>query len=451
MAPTAPTAPTARFGSNVSADVPEAVAHPLIAPMPRLVPSVLRAVRRLALAYLRAGWSGGRLDVIVPSGERVRIGEPGPAEACVRVHDDRAFLRLLVRGEMGGGEAFVAGEWSSDDLVGAIRLVLRATDACSVDSPLARLAQLPSLVRHRRAANTLLGSQRNIHAHYDLGNAFYRLFLDDETVSCACVLLAPSEALAHPPHEMSARPGAPDPTIALADAQRAKLERICALLALSSRDHLLEIGCGWGGLAIHAARTRGCRVTAITVSRQQYELASARVAAAGLGERVDIQYRDYRELDGSYDKIASIEMLEAVGYEYLPSYFAVCARLLAPGGRFALQSITMPAHRFDAYRRRVDWMQTYIFPGSLIPSLGAIAAAARPAGFDIARSDDIGPSYALTLARWRERFVAALPAVTALGFDEPFVRTWLLYLAFSEAAFAERTLGDHQLLLTLGG
>jgi len=393
-------------------------------------------LRWLALARLRAGWTGGRLDLVLPSGERVRIGRPGPTQACARIHDDRMWLRLLLRGEMGGGESFVAGEWSSDDLVGLLRLVLRATAARGVESPLTRLAQLPSLVRHRRAANTLHGSQRNIHAHYDLGNAFYQLFLDPETLSYSCAQFG--------------RPG--DPRAAarsLGDAQRAKLDRLCELLALSPRDHLLEIGCGWGGMAIHAARTRGCRVTAITVSRQQHQLASARVAAAGLSDRIDIQYRDYRELDGSYDKIVSIEMLEAVGFEYLEPYFAIAARLLSPGGRFALQSITMPDARFDGYRRRVDWMQTYIFPGSLIPSLGAIRDAAAPAGFRVEACDDIGPDYATTLGHWRRRFLAALPAVTALGFDAPFVRTWLMYLAFSEAAFAERALGDHQLLLTL--
>ncbi|HZJ68216.1 MAG TPA: cyclopropane-fatty-acyl-phospholipid synthase family protein, partial [Kofleriaceae bacterium] len=293
-------------------------------------------------------------------------------------------------------------------------------------------AQLPALVRHRHAANTLHGSQRNIHAHYDLGNAFYQLFLDPETLaySCACF---------------------PRPAMSLADGQRAKHERLCELLALSPRDHLLEIGCGWGGMAIHAARTRGCRVTAITVSREQRELAAARARAAGLADRVDIQYRDYRELDGSFDKLVSIEMVEAVGYEYLPHYFAIAARLLRPGGRFALQSITMPDDRFDAYRRRVDWMQTYIFPGSLIPSLGALAAAAAPAGLSIDRADDIGPDYAATLQCWRARFLAELPGVAALGFDEPFIRMWLLYLAYSEAAFAERALGDHQLLLTVRG
>ena len=411
-----------------------AVAHPLIVPLPRLVPPAGQALRWLALARLRAGWTGGRLDLILPSGERARIGRPGPAQACARIHDDRVFLRLVLRGEMGGGESFVAGEWSSDDLVGVIRLVLRATGARGLESPLTRLAQLPALLRHRRAANTLHGSQRNIHAHYDLGNAFYQLFLDPETLSYSCGLFG--------------GPGS-GPAMSLADAQRAKLDRLCDLLALSPRDHLLEIGCGWGGMAIHAARTRGCRVTAITVSREQHQLASARVAAAGLADRVDIQYRDYRELGGTYDKIVSIEMLEAVGYEYLPHYFAIGARLLAPGGRFALQSITMPDARFEAYRRRVDWMQTYIFPGSLIPSIGAIAQAAAPAGLRIDRADDIGPDYAITLRMWRERFAAALPAVTALGFDEPFVRTWLMYLAFSEAAFAERALGNHQVLLTL--
>jgi cyclopropane-fatty-acyl-phospholipid synthase len=312
--------------------------------------------------------------------------------------------------------------------------VLRATGGRGVESPLTHLARLPALIRHRRAANTLRGSQRNVHAHYDLGNAFYQLFLDAETLAYSCAYF-------------------PRPAMSLADGQRAKHERLCELLALSPRDHLLEIGCGWGGMAIHAARTRGCRVTAITVSRQQHELATARVAAAGLADRVDIQYRDYRELDGraapgSYDKLVSIEMLEAVGYQYLPAYFAIAARLLRPGGRFALQSITMPDARFAAYRRRVDWMQTYVFPGSLIPSLGAIGAAAGAAGFRIERADDIGPDYASTLAAWRARFLAALPAVTALGFDDPFIRTWVMYLAFSEAAFAERTLGDHQLLLT---
>jgi cyclopropane-fatty-acyl-phospholipid synthase len=252
------------------------------------------------------------------------------------------------------------------------------------------------------------------------------LFLDDETLAYSAAIYE-------------------QPAASLADAQRAKFERLCDWLELSPRDHLLEIGCGWGGMAIHAATTRGCRVTALTVSREQFELASARVAAAGLSERVSVEYRDYRTLGSeTYSKLVSIEMLEAVGYEYLPAYFSVAARVLAPGGRFAVQTISMPDERFDSYRKSVDWMQTYIFPGTCIPSLAAIRAASAP--LQLVRADDIGPHYAPTLRAWRERFLAALPEVRALGFDTPFIRTWLLYLAFSEAAFAERTLGDHQLL-----
>jgi cyclopropane-fatty-acyl-phospholipid synthase len=400
--------------------------------MPRLAAPAAHALRWLALARLRAGWAAGRVDLELPSGQWVRIGGPGRADASARVHDDRLFLRLLLRGELGAGESFVAGEWSSDDLEGLLRVFLRASRARGLESPLTRLAQLPALARHRRAANTVGGSRRNIHAHYDLGNDFYRLFLDEDTLSYSCAVWRTED-------------GGRRPT--LAAAQRAKLDRLCDWLALSPRDHLLELGCGWGGMAIHAAATRGCRVTAITVSHEQRELAAARVAAAGLADRVTVQYRDYRARLGTYDKIASIEMLEAVGHEYLPVFFAACARALAPGGRLALQTITMPDERFEAYRRRVDWMQTYVFPGSLIPSLGAIARASAAAGFSIAHGDDIGADYAPTLRAWRERFAAALPGVRALGFDEPFVRTWLMYLAFSEAAFAERTLRNHQLLL----
>ena len=399
---------------------------------PRVAAPAAAVLRRLALGRLRSTWRGGRLELELPGGERAWLGGPGEPEARVRIADDRVFLRLLARGELGAGEAYVAGEWHTDDLVAAARVFLRATGAGGFESPLTRLAQVPELLRHRRAANTRTGSARNIHAHYDLGNAFYRLFLDPETLAYSCGVWR-------------------DARTTLAEAQRAKHERLCAWLELSPRDHLLEIGCGWGGMAIHAAATRGCRVTAITVSREQHALAAARVAEAGLADRVRVEYRDYRDLEGTFDHVVSIEMLEAVGYEHLRGYFAACARALRPGGRLAVQTITMPDARFAAYRRRVDWMQTYVFPGSCIPSLGVLRDAAARAGFAIARADDIGPDYAPTLRAWRERFVTALPEVRRLGFDAQFVRTWLLYLAFSEAAFAERTLGDHQLLFTSRG
>jgi cyclopropane-fatty-acyl-phospholipid synthase len=399
--------------------------------MPRVRPR--RALRWAGLAALRGLWASDdeRIDLVMPSGECVRVGGPGRASATAQIHDDRFFLRLLLRGEMGAGESFVAGEWSATDddaLVDVLRIFLRGTRARGVESPLTRLAQLPALLRHHLAANTLGGSRRNIGAHYDLGNDFYRLFLDADTLAYSCAIY-------------------PSPAASLADAQRAKLDRLCDSLALDARDHLLEIGCGWGGLAIHAARTRGCRVTAITLSREQYDHATAAVAAANLSHRVAIELRDYRTLDGTFDKIVSVEMLEAVGYDYLADYFRICARLLAPGGALALQSITMPDVRFAAYRKRVDWMQTYIFPGSLIPSLPVIERAATPAGFRITQANDIGLHYAPTLRAWRRAFVAALPHIPK-RFDEPFIRTWLLYLAFSEAAFAERSLHNHQLLLT---
>jgi cyclopropane-fatty-acyl-phospholipid synthase len=196
-----------------------------------------------------------------------------------------------------------------------------------------------------------------------------------------------------------------------------------------------------------AARTRGCRVTGITVSAEQLDLARQRVREAGVDDRVDIRFCDYRDLDGAYDKIASIEMIEAVGYHYLQPFFASCAARLAPGGLLAIQSILMPDHKFEAYRRSIDWTQTYIFPGSLIPSMGALVDAWSRSGFDLLRFEEFGTDYAPTLAAWRARFVAALPAVRALGFDEPFIRLWTLYLSFSEAAFAERSIGDGHLLL----
>jgi len=424
------------------------VAHPLVLPLPRLVPPAAQALRFLALRELRRTWHGGRLDLALPSGDVFQLGgDGGPASARARVHDDRLFLRLLTRGELGAGESYVAGEWSTsspDELVTVLRAFLRGTGARGVESPLTRLGQLASRVRHRRAANTHGGSARNVHAHYDLGNAFYRLFLDDDTLGYSCgIWPAGGAARAAEDSGMSR-----ELERALADSQRAKFDQLCDWLQLSERDHLLELGCGWGGMAIHAARTRGCRVTAVTISHEQHALARARVAAAGLADRVSIELRDYRDITGTFDKIVSIEMLEQVGYEYLPAYFDACARLLVPGGSLAVQSITMPVDRFAAYRCQVDWMQTYIFPGTLIPSLGAIQSACASTPLSLVRRSDIGPDYAPTLRAWRERFVASLPAVRALGFDEPFIRTWLMYLAFSEAAFAERTLGDHQLLFT---
>lgn len=400
--------------------------HPLVIPAPRWPAPVASLARRAILGALDRADVDGGVIVRLPDGGEHRLGR-GPTATTIRVHDERAFVRVLTRGELGAGEAYTAGDWDADDLPAALAWFLRATAARGVESPLTALVRLPTLWRHRRAANDRAGSARNIAAHYDLGNAFYRTFLDDE-LCYSCGIWGPGATLA--------------------SAQQAKLERLCALAQLGPDDHVLEIGCGWGALAIHAARTRGCRVTAITVSPAQHAYATERVAALGLSGQVTVELRDYRDVTGQYDAVLSCEMLEAVGYEFLPRYFATVAAALRPGRRAVIQSITMPDERFATYRRSVDWMQTYIFPGSLIPSLGAIRAALVGTGLCWTSADDIGPDYAPTLAAWRARFDAALPTVRRLGFDDAFVRAWHLYLAFSEAAFAERTLGDHQLVFT---
>jgi cyclopropane-fatty-acyl-phospholipid synthase len=380
----------------------------------------------MALAAMR-GWRHGHLVFRFADGDVARLGDPSaPERATVTIHDDAAFARLLLRGDVGVGEAYVDGQWDADDLPMALRLCLQNRAAMPLDSRLARLGQLASLVRHRLRRNDRRGAARHVHAHYDLGNPLYQLFLD-ESMAYSCGFHA-------------------SPTDTLEEAQRAKYARICAKLALGPGDHLLDVGCGWGGLAIFAARAHGCRVTGITISRAQADEAIARVRAAGLDARVEIRLADYRDLRGRFDKLASIEMFEQVGHDYFGAYFAACARLLAPGGAMLLQTIAMPDQDYAAYRRKVDWTQVHVFPGTCIPSLGAMTRAMEP-DLVVRDVEDIGPHYAHTLRAWRGRFGARLDEVRALGFDQRFIRTWDLYLAFSEAAFAERTHLDLQLVI----
>jgi cyclopropane-fatty-acyl-phospholipid synthase len=403
----------------------------LVAPLPVASIGPFAAMaRRMVIARL-AAWREGFVRLRLGfDGREHAIGDPRARDRGeLVVHDEAFFARVLLRGEMGAGESYVAGEWDSPDLVAVIRLFLRNLPHLGVESGLTRVARLPSRLRHVLRRGRRRQSERNIHAHYDLGNDFYRLFLD-ESMAYSCAVFAHAGE-------------------SLADAQRRKFERVCDKLGLGPRDHVLEVGCGWGGLAIHAVRTRGCRFTGITISREQYDLARARVAAAGLADRIDVQYRDYRDVRGRFDKLVSIEMLEAVGHEYYPAFFARCAAALAPGGTMVAQTIAMPEHRYEAYRRGVDWTQAYVFPGVLIPSLSALAGAmARASDLSIVDVEDIGLHYAPTLRAWRERFLARRDEVAALGFDAAFVRTWVMYLSFSEAAFAERDLGDLQIVFS---
>lgn len=366
----------------------------------------------------------GTLSVRLPDGSSRRFGT-GP-EVRMEVRSGRLFRRLATRGKLGLGESYTAGEWDADDLVAFFELLLANAEEAGRRYPhLRRLV----LARPRLPGrNGRLRARRNIRYHYDLGNDLFRLFLD-ETMTYSCAVFADDE----------------EP---LAEAQRRKLRQVCEKLGLGPEDHLLEIGCGWGSLALTAAGEYGARVTGLTISASQARLARERVAAAGLSDRVRIREQDYRAHEGSYTKIASVEMIEAIGERQFPTFFAACDRLLAPGGLACIQTILVPDERWDRYRRSPDWIERYVFPGCLIPSLGALRRALADASrLTIRGGEEIGPHYAETLRRWRERFHASLPQVRELGYGDHFVRTWDFYLAFCEAAFRTRSLGDAQLVL----
>lgn len=371
--------------------------------------------------------SVGRLTVVLPDGSRRTFGDPAATmRAEIRIHDRQALVRMLLHGETGGGEAYMDGLWSSPDLPGLLRLAARNRESLALASGWFRIpAQVRRTISHRARRNTRGGSRRNIAAHYDLGNDFYRLFLDETMTYSSAAFASPDQSLA--------------------DAQRNKYRILAANAGLVAGQHVLEIGTGWGGFALYAAGELGCRVTSITISRQQYDLARERVHAAGLDDLVEIQLRDYRDVEGTYDAIVSIEMLEAVGAEYLATFFEVCDRALRPGGRMSLQVITFPDAAYERQLRGANWIQTYIFPGGLCPSLAVIERATRQTRLLITGVTDIAPSYVRTLHAWRERFLGRLDDVRAMGFDERFVRMWEYYLALSEAGFATGISQDLQI------
>ena len=377
------------------------------------------------------GLRRGCLELHLPDGVRV-YGDPGAAlKGVVAIHDPRVFRRGLLGGEVGLGEAYVDGAWSSPDPVAVVRVALRNM-ACFDQGPLAWTGRALGRLRHRRRANTRAGARANIAAHYDLSNAFYRLWLDPT--------LAYSSAWF------------PTPETSLEAAQEAKYRMIARKLDLGPEDHLLEIGTGWGGFALYAARHHGCRITTTTISGQQFAEAQARIAAAGLEDRITLLQEDYRDLRGCFTKAVSIEMFEAVGLAHYDTYFAVVDRLLAPGGRFLLQTITMNEPHFEAYRRGVDFIQQHVFPGSELASLLEIhRSLARATDLAVTGLEDLGAHYARTLQLWRERFHTRLDEVRALGFDARFQRFWDYYLATCEGAFRERHISVVQLLLEKGG
>jgi cyclopropane-fatty-acyl-phospholipid synthase len=325
------------------------------------------------------------------------------------------------------------GRWSTTQLVELVALFVRNLDVLDgMEGGYAQIAQSLRKLVHAARRNTRTGSRSNIAAHYDLGNEFFRLFLDETMMYSSAIF---------------ARPG-----MTLHEAQVERLDTICRKLDLHPGDRVLEIGTGWGGFALHAARNYGCHITTTTISKEQFALSRERVAAAGLQGSIEVLCEDYRDLTGRFDKLVSIEMIEAVGHQYYEAFFRKCAQLLDPAGAMLLQAITIADHRYERARRSVDFIQRYIFPGSCIPSVTALSGAmARGSDLRIFDLHDIGDHYARTLREWRYNFTQQLPQVRALGYDEAFVRMWEFYFCYCEGGFMERAISDVQMLIVKPG
>ncbi len=362
-------------------------------------------------------------------GEAFVFGGDTPGiDAEITVCDETFYQSLALGGGLGAAEAFMDHAWTTPDLTAVVRLLVRNRAVLDgLERGLARLAAPLRRWLHARNRNDRAGSRRNIAAHYDLGDDLFALFLDATMTYSAAVFETPAATLA--------------------EAQRTKLDRLCRKLDLSARDHLLEIGTGWGALAVHAAERYGCRVTTTTISKNQAAHARARAAAAGVATRVDIREDDYRDLRGSYDKLVSVEMVEGVGHEYLPGFFARCSSLLRPDGVMAMQAITIADQHYARALRQVDFIKRFVFPGSFIPSTTALLQAmTKTTDLRLVHQEDLAPHYAETLRRWRTNFRANRAAILAAGYDERFLRLWEYYLAYCEGGFEERFLGVSQLV-----
>jgi cyclopropane-fatty-acyl-phospholipid synthase len=344
------------------------------------------------------------------------------------IHDNSVYSDFVRGGSIGAAESYIEGKWTSPDLTAVIRIFAKAQQQTDqLEKKGAWLNKLKNQFFHWQNRNNQSGSKRNILAHYDLGNELYTRFLDDSMMYSSAIY--------------------PSPEATLAQAQQHKLKTICERLALTADDHLLEIGTGWGGLAIYAAQHYGCKVTTTTISDAQYDFAKDKVNAAGLEQNITLLKDDYRDLHGQFDKLVSVEMIEAVGYEYLPSFFEVCNRCLKPGGKMLIQSITIADQRFDYYKNNVDFIQRYIFPGGFLPSISVLSDHLTQYSELVVESiDDIGLDYAKTLADWRTAFLNSWSELTTFGYDEEFKQLWLYYFAYCEGAFLERSTSTVHLL-----
>jgi cyclopropane-fatty-acyl-phospholipid synthase len=377
--------------------------------------------------------NNGTLNITMPGGELIQLGGDPEVVANVTVTNSDFFKRCVLYGDIGFGEAYVDGDWDTDNITNVIKWFLINVDnaptisGSSAKSLVLNFLKFYNKVYHSKRKNSLRGSRKNISEHYDLNNDFFAAFLDSTMTYSAAYFKTDD--------------------ISLEQAQLLKYDRLCKQLKLKPEDHVLEIGSGWGGNAIYMAKHYGCKVTTITISEEQHKLAKEKVAKEGLEHKIEVIIQDYRKLVGQFDKIVSVEMLEAVGANYYETYFKKCHELLKKNGILALQVITCPDSRFESLKSGVDWIQKHIFPGSLLPSVAAINKAINDTG-DLTMVDlkDLGLDYAKTLAMWRDQFNANLPHINKLGFDNTFVRKWNYYLSYCEGAFAMRNINVMQMV-----
>jgi len=386
--------------------------------------------RRLLMGQL-GQLAHGQIRLVESDGDW-RFGKPSALcdlSVTLRVTNPQFYADAAFGGSVGAGESYIRGHWRCDDLTGLIRIMVVNRDfVTGLDGRWALVSAPFRRLLHWMNRNSRAGSARNIAAHYDLGNELFELMLD-ATMSYSCGIFSRADSTLH-------------------EASIEKFDTICQKLELKPGEHLLEIGTGWGGLAIHAARHHGCRVTTTTISREQYEYSRARIAREGLSDRIELLFEDYRDLKGQYEKLVSVEMVEAVGHRYLDIYFGTCNRLLKPNGAMLLQAITIRDQLYEQALASVDFIQRFIFPGSFIPSVSALTESiARATEMKLVHLEDIGPHYAITLRHWRERFFGHIDQVRGLGLPESFIRMWEFYLCYCEGGFAEGQLGDVQMLL----
>jgi len=389
-----------------------------------------RLARRIVLSRLEKVEDGEL--VVTENGETMTFGqltEDFPQSVELQILDPKFYSDIAFGGAIGAGEAYMRGYWTSTGLVDMLRILIRNREVLEqVDSGLAILSSPMRKMIHALNKNTRKGSRKNIAAHYDLGNDFYHLWLDPKMMySCAYF---------------------DEPNTSLEAAATEKLDRICRKLNLSADDSVIEIGTGWGGFAIHAAKHYGCHVTTTTISQQQFEFAQHAVREAGLEDKVTLLLQDYRDLDGSFDKLVSIEMIEAVGHEFHADYFKKCSGLLKPDGQMLLQAITIADQRYDQYKTSVDFIKRHIFPGGCLTSVTDMSRSmTRHTDLRVIHLEDIGPHYATTLGHWHDRFLARIDGVRKLGYSESFIRMWKFYLCYCESAFIERATGTVQMLI----